>query len=195
MTPLYAQCIPYNESIKGRIGGNPPINIETEIPEGYAFYATLVHPEKEDKMLSICIAKDFKMLLENKMLSILISNDFNQLIHHQSYPNILIKVVEHNFSYEGDKYNLSLPQIGKTSSISDYSRNKQKFNLVQLGGRPDFIDDDPIYYEKLLADDYSFYLSIDEEGYDVPSMKMVIFSYGAVYLYKHNKTGEIIAGF
>ena len=48
MTPLYAQCIPYNESIKGRIGGNPPINIETEIPEGYAFYATLVHPEKED---------------------------------------------------------------------------------------------------------------------------------------------------
>ena len=86
MTPLYAQCISYNESIKGRIGGNPPINIETEIPEGYAFYATLVHPEKEDKMLSI-----------------LISNDFNQLIHHQSYPNILIKVVEHNFSYEGDK--------------------------------------------------------------------------------------------
>ena len=178
MTPLYAQCIPYNENIKGRIGGNPPINIETEIPEGYAFYATLVHPEKE-----------------NKMLSILISNDFNQLIHHQSYANILIKVVEHNFSYEGDKYNLSLPQIGKTSSISDYSRNKQKFNLVQVGGRPDLIDDDPIYYEKLLADDYSFYLSIDEEGYDVPSMKMVIFSYGAVYLYKHNKTGEIIAGF
>ncbi|MFC2498494.1 hypothetical protein [Capnocytophaga granulosa] len=178
MTPLYAQCIPYNENIKGRIGGNPPINIETEIPEGYAFYATLVHPEKEDKMLSI-----------------LISNDFNQLIHHQSYPNILIKVVEHNFSYEGDKYNLSLPQIGKTSSISHYSRNKQKFNLVQVGGRPDFIDDDPVYYEKLLADDYSFYLSIDEEGYDVPSMKMVIFSYGAVYLYKHNKTGEIIAGF
>ena len=67
--------------------------------------------------------------------------------------------------------------------------------LVQVGGRPDFIDDDPVYYEKLLADDYSFYLSIDEEGYDVPSMKMVIFSYGAVYLYKHNKTGEIIAGF
>ena len=80
MTPLYAQCIPYNESIKGRIGGNPPINIETEIPEGYAFYATLVHPEKEDKMLSICIAKDFKMLLENNR-----------------FPNIAIKVIEHTF--------------------------------------------------------------------------------------------------
>ena len=65
MTPLYAQCIPYNESIKGRIGGNPPINIETEIPEGYAFYATLVHPEKEDKMLSILISNDFKILIEN----------------------------------------------------------------------------------------------------------------------------------
>jgi len=34
MTSLYAQCIPYNESIKGRIGGNPPINIETENTEG-----------------------------------------------------------------------------------------------------------------------------------------------------------------
>jgi len=131
--------------------------------------------------------KEIKALLEQPFLSNLLSENYKR--------DTITYINEHNFSYEGDKYNLSLPQIGKTSSISDYSRNKQKFNLVQVGGRPDFIDDDPVYYEKLLADDYSFYLSIDEEGYDVPSMKMVIFSYGAVYLYKHNKTGEIIAGF
>ena len=81
MTPLYAQCIPYNESIKGRIGGNPPINIETEIPEGYAFYATLVHPEKEDKMLSILVTKDIERLVDNSI-----------------YPNIDIKVIEHKYA-------------------------------------------------------------------------------------------------
>jgi len=50
-----------------------------------------------------------------------------------------------------------------------------------------------LYYEELEKDGYSFFLQIDEEGYR-KNMEYV-FMYGALFLYKHNVTGNIIAGF
>lgn len=46
MNERYARCIPFDKNVRGRIGGNPPICIEKQIPCDYNFYATLVHPEK-----------------------------------------------------------------------------------------------------------------------------------------------------
>ena len=176
MTPLYAQCIPYNESIKGRIGGNPPINIETEIPEGYAFYATLVHPEKEDKMLSILISNDFKILIENSI-----------------YPSIAVKVIEHKYSEMGSDINKAITSLS-VNSITDYKEiQDDDFQFIKVGGEPRFIQYKDYYYEELEKDGYSFFLQIDEEGYR-KNMEYV-FMYGALYLYKQNITGEIIAGF
>ena len=176
MTPLYAQCIPYNESIKGRIGGNPPINIETEIPEGYAFYATLVHPEKEDQMLSILISNDFKILIENSI-----------------YPSIAVKVIEHKYSEMGSDINKAITSLS-VNSITDYKEiQDDDFQFIKVGGEPRFIQYKDYYYEELEKDGYSFFLQIDEEGYR-ENMEYV-FMYGALYLYKQNITGEIIAGF
>lgn len=176
MTPLYAQCIPYNESIKGRIGGNPPINIETEIPEGYAFYATLVHPEKEDQMLSILISNDFKILIENSI-----------------YPSIAVKVIEHKYSEMGSDINKAITSLS-VNSITDYKEiQDDDFQFIKVGGEPRFIQYKDYYYEELEKDGYSFFLQIDEEGYR-KNMEYV-FMYGALYLYKQNITGEIIAGF
>lgn len=176
MTPLYAQCIPYNESIKGRIGGNPPINIETEIPEGYAFYATLVHPEKEDQMLSILISNDFKILIENSI-----------------YPSIAVKVIEHKYSEMGSDINKAITSLS-VNSITDYKEiQDDDFLFIKVGGEPRFIQYKDYYYEELEKDGYSFFLQIDEEGYR-ENMEYV-FIYGALYLYKQNITGEIIAGF
>ena len=176
MTPLYAQCIPYNESIKGRIGANPPINIETEIPEGYAFYATLVHPEKEDKMLSICIAKDFEILIENNI-----------------YPSIAVKVIEHKYSEMGSDINKAITSLS-VNSITDYKEiQDDDFQFIKVGGEPRFIQYKDYYYEELEKNGYFFFLQIDEEGYR-ENMEYV-FIYGALYLYKQNITGEIIAGF
>ena len=176
MTPLYAQCIPYNESIKGRIGGNPPINIETEIPEGYAFYATLVHPEKEDQMLSILISNDFKILIENSI-----------------YPSIAVKVIEHKYSEMGSDINKAITSLS-VNSITDYKEiQDDDFLFIKVGGEPRFIQYKDYYYEELEKDGYSFFLQIDEEGYR-KNMEYV-FMYGALYLYKQNITGEIIAGF
>ena len=176
MTPLYAQCIPYNESIKGRIGGNPPINIETEIREGYAFYATLVHPEKEDQMLSILISNDFKILIENNI-----------------YPSIAVKVIEHKYSEMGSDINKAITSLS-VNSITDYKEiQDDDFLFIKVGGKPRFIQYKDYYYEELEKDGYSFFLQIDEEGYR-ENMEYV-FMYGALYLYKQNITGEIIAGF
>ena len=176
MTPLYAQCIPYNESIKGRIGGNPPINIETEIREGYAFYATLVHPEKEDQMLSILISNDFKILIENSI-----------------YPSIAVKVIEHKYSEMGSDINKAITSLS-VNSITDYKEiQDDDFQFIKVGGEPRFIQYKDYYYEELEKDGYSFFLQIDEEGYR-ENMEYV-FMYGALYLYKQNITGEIIAGF
>ena len=176
MTPLYAQCIPYNESIKGRIGGNPPINIETEIPEGYGFYATLVHPEKEDQMLSILISNDFEILIENNI-----------------YPSIAVKVIEHKYSEVGSDINKAITSLS-VNSITDYKEiQDDDFQFIRVGGEPRFIQYKDYYYEELEKDGYSFFLQIDEEGYR-ENMEYV-FMYGALYLYKQNITGEIIAGF
>ena len=176
MTPLYAQCIPYNESIKGRIGGNPPINIETEIPKGYAFYATIVHPEKEDKMLSILISNDFEILIENNI-----------------YPSIAVKVIEHKYSEMGGDINKAITSLS-VNSITDYKEiQDDDFQFIKVGGEPRFIQYKDYYYEELEKDGYSFFLQIDEEGYR-ENMEYV-FMYGALYLYRQNITGEIIAGF
>ena len=39
MNERYAQCIPFDKNVKGRIGGNPPKCIEEQIPCDYKFYA------------------------------------------------------------------------------------------------------------------------------------------------------------
>ena len=176
---LFAQCIPYDENIKGRIGGNPPIAIESKIPERYGFYATLVHPDKEDKMLSILITKDLDKLVNNSI-----------------YPSIDIKVIEHEYSIMSTHSENSLENFNnKMFSIGEYTKEKDsKFLFIKVGGEPRFIQNKEFYYKQLLEDNYSFFLMIDEEGYIEEAFDDV-FNFGALYLYKHNDTKEIIAGF
>ena len=80
MNELYAKCIPFDANVKGRIGGNPPLIIENSIPDGYLFYATLVHTEKE-----------------NMMLSIFIHGDFDTLLYINIYPSVTVKVIENEY--------------------------------------------------------------------------------------------------
>ena len=67
MNERYAKCIPFDKNVKGRIGGNPPKCIEGQIPSDYKFYAILVHPEKENVMLSIIIHQDYDTLIDNNI--------------------------------------------------------------------------------------------------------------------------------
>jgi hypothetical protein len=176
MNEQYAKCIPFDNKVKGRIGGNPPQIVENSIPDGYLFYATLVHPEKG-----------------NRMLSIFIHGDFHTLLHNKIYPSVAVKVIEHEYSDMGNNSEKCIQELS-VNSISDYYYPQDSdFQFIKVGGEPRYIQWKDYYYEELEKDGYSFYLQIDEEGYR-DGMDNV-FMYGALYLYKHNETGEIIAGF
>lgn len=179
MKELFAKCIPFDSGIKGRIGGNPPKLIEEQIPHKYKFYATLVHPEKEDKMLSILIHENFDTLIENNI-----------------YPNIEVKVIEHNFSEEGLLENKRIEDIS-AHSISEYKDiiEDDEYTLVRVG-EPEFIQHKDYYYNQLINDGYSFLMQVDEDGYsDDLLLGDYPFLYGALYLYKHKKTDVVVAGF
>lgn len=82
-------------------------------------------------------------------------------------------------------------------SISEYSEDKDSENVfIKIGGTPFLIQDEETYYKELEEHGFFFFLSIDEDGY---SEDVIIgnypFGYGALYLYKHHMTNEIIAGF
>jgi len=176
MKELFAKCIPFNESAKGWIGGNPPLSIEQQIPDEYKFYATVVHPEKENTMLSILIHQEFDTLLENNI-----------------YPSIAIKIIEHEHSKMGSEKDKTILELG-LSSISEYTKTREDdFLFIKVGGEPRFIQEKNYYYTDLEKDGYSFFLQIDEEGYsdDLDN----VFMYGALYLYRHKETGKVIAGF
>lgn len=178
MKELFALCIPFDNKLKGRMGGNPPILIEEQIPDNYRFYATITHPEKDNMMLSILIHEDFDTLLENNI-----------------YPSIAIKVKEHEYSEAGNNADKSIAALG-LSSISNYdNKQESEFLFIKAGGEPRLIQPKNYYYEELKKNNYSFFLQIEEEGYRDTADIDYVFSYGALYLYKHNLTGEVIAGF
>lgn len=161
MNEHYAKCISFEKNVKGRIGGNPPENIEKQIPSYYKFYATLVHPEKENMMLSILVHEDFGTLLQNNI-----------------YPSVAIKVIEHQYSNMSDNSDKAIEDLS-INSISDYfEQQDSEFQFIKVGGKPRFIQPKYFYYKKLEEDGYSFYLQIDEEGYR-DDMDYV-FMYGAL---------------
>ena len=130
------------------------------------------------------------------MLSIIIHQDYDTLIGNNIYPSIAIKVIEHEFSEIGNCTEKRNTNLGMCS-ISEYSEDKGSENIfVKIGGAPSLIQDEESYYKELEEHDFSFFLSIDEDGYseDV-TIASYPFGYGALYLYKHHTTNEIIAGF
>ena len=172
-------CVPFNPNLKGRLGGNPPVVIESLIPENYIFYATLIHPKKENSMLSILIHESFDTRIDNNI-----------------YPEIVVKVIEHEYSEQGSLENKRAHGMSM-HSISDYDEevDDKDFFLVKAGGAPRLIQFNDYYYKDLNYN-HSYLLQIDEEGY---SNDLVAdnypFNYGALYLYEENETNEVIAGF
>ena len=139
MKEPFAECIPFDGNLKGRIGGNPPKSIEGQVPESYQFYATLVHPEQENTMLSILIHGDSHMLVENNI-----------------YPSVEVKVIAHEYAEPGTDTTKCILDLS-VSSISDYSdKQESKFLFIKVNGPPRLIQPKKFYYKNLENNDYSF---------------------------------------
>ena len=90
-------------------------------------------------------------------------------------------------------------EAAKATYLRIYKKSRTRrilYRLIYLAIRTNELDDAESYYKELEEHGFSFFLSIDENGYseDV-TIGNYPFGYGALYLYKHCTTNEIIAGF
>ncbi|MDD6919996.1 MAG: hypothetical protein PUI85_02095 [Eubacteriales bacterium] len=167
--------------IIGRVGGNIPSCLlikEKEIKE-YYFYVTFQNPDNKEEYISIFVPKSY-----------------NEMIGNSIYPSCSIKVFTHQFSGESDNWEYTITHINKTPIVGFSRVESREFNFITKSDSPYLIQDEDHYSEALEKDEYIFFAQIDEDYYPENLLNgNYIFGYGALYLYKHRKTGEIVAGF
>jgi len=181
-----ANAIIYNDSIYNRIGGNIPKYFDNKLKliENYLFYATFEHPQIIGKVFSILIPKDYEFMLKDNI-----------------YPNCAIKVFIHDMSKESSNI-LNTNKNLVCTSICDFIEIEEinyTGNLIKIGRKPNLIQEEDFYYNKLMSDGYTFFMQIDEDFYSNEMLKgSYPFGYGCVYLYckyEKNQIIDIIAGF
>ncbi|MBF1472161.1 hypothetical protein [Prevotella pallens] len=166
---------------KGRIGGNIPVCLLKDIDsfKHYKFFLMVQNPSASNEYLSIFVPESYDIMVDNNI-----------------YPNCSLKVFVHSFSEESDNNDYTLEGVRKCSLTEFEEVQDDEYGFITSGKRPQLIQDEDYYFEKLKEDGFDFFLQIDEDYYpDGVISGDYILGYGAMYLYKHRKTNEIIVGF
>jgi len=107
-----------------------------------------------------------------------------------------MKVFEHSFSEESNNDSYTLEGLRKSSIVGFEQVEDDEFGFITCAKRPQLIQDEDYYFEKLKEEGFDFLLQIDEDYYpDGVITGNYILGYGAMYLYKHRITNDIIVGF
>lgn len=176
-----ARTLPSSDQVGGaRIGGNLPQCLEglREL-DGYRFYASFENPNDPNQFISICVPESFDDLLRANI-----------------YPDCCVKVFQHALSMEGAGAAHALPgyqraRIGPYEFV-DY----QCFEFLTCSKEPHLLQEEPHYESALLRDGFRFLVQMDEFYYPDGLIEgSVVFGFGGLYLYVHESTGEVIAGF
>lgn len=165
----------------GRIGGNIPTCFleKKESIEGFRFYMTIQNPDNSDEYISIFVPDSYDTMVDENI-----------------YPNCSIKVFTHSFSVESSNSFYTLKELHKSSLTGYKEVENEEFDFVTKTHHPRLIQHEDYYLKKLDEDGFTFYLQIDEDYYPENLLSgNYILGYGALYLYKHKKTGNIIVGF
>ncbi|WP_211493753.1 hypothetical protein [Fusobacterium necrophorum] len=86
--------------------------------------------------------------------------------------------------------------INKAHIIGYDQVDNNKFDFITKARTPKLLQDETYYTEKLKKDGYEFFIQVDENYYTNNLLQEnYIFGYGALYLYKHRESGDVIAGF
>lgn len=167
--------------IVGRIGGNIPYYLleKIEIIKEYNFYITFQNPDNLEEYISVLVPKNYDTMIDNNV-----------------YPNCSVKVFSHTFSEESDNVGYTINYIKNTPIVGYNKVGSDEFNFITKSDKPNLIQEEDYYSEALEKDGYVFFMQIDEDYYPENLIDgNYIFGYGALYLYKREKTGEIVAGF
>lgn len=145
----------------------------------YQFYATFKNPLDSEEYITILTPKDYDYMIDNSI-----------------YPSCSIKVVQHGKSKESLSSSHAIKAI-KKSVISDFSESvavESEFLTMSL--TPLLLQDEAFYYQRLIEDGYRFFIQVDENYYPDGMLNgNYVFGFGCLYLYKHELSGEVIAGF
>ncbi|CAL7901413.1 hypothetical protein [Fusobacterium necrophorum] len=174
-------CQEEKKKIIGRIGGNVPcffLDKEKTIKE-YRFYMVFQNPNNPKEFFSIFIPNEYGFMLDRNI-----------------YPNCSVKVFSHAFSKESKNTEYTLGGINKAHIIGYDQVDNNKFDFITKARTPKLLQDETYYTEKLKKDGYEFFIQVDENYYTNNLLQEnYIFGYGALYLYKHRESGDVIAGF
>lgn len=165
----------------GRIGGNIPKVLAEKADEliDYVFYMMFQNYENNDEYLSIFVHKSFDERIDNNI-----------------YPNIAIKVLVHEYSSESNIEQFTAKELNTNYIIGYDDVGDDEFNLITYSQTPNLIQEENYYFENLKKENFNFFIQIDEDFYTDTTLKgSYIFAYGALYLFKQNETGQIVAGF
>ncbi|AEM50624.1 hypothetical protein [Stenotrophomonas maltophilia] len=172
--------LPSEEANGARIGGNLPQCLEglTEL-EGYSFYATFENPNDSSQFISVCVPESFDDLLRANI-----------------YPDCCVKVFQHPPSMEGAGAGHALPGYQRARIGSYEFVEAQFFEFLTCSKEPLLLQEEPYYETALLRDGFRFLMQMDEFYYPDGLIEgNVVFGFGGLYLYAHESTGEVIAGF
>ncbi|WP_449303858.1 hypothetical protein [Prevotella aurantiaca] len=165
----------------GRIGGNIPVCFlkDTEDLKHYKYFLTVENPNAKNEYLSIFMPESYDTMIDNNI-----------------YPNCSMKVFEHSFSEESNNDSYTLEGLRKSSIVGFEQVEDDEFGFITCAKSPQLIQDEDYYFEKLKEEGFDFLLQIDEDYYpDGVITGNYILGYGAMYLYKHRITNDIIVGF
>lgn len=176
-----ARILPPSEHVGGaRIGGNLPKCLEglRELDD-YRFYASFENPNDPGKFITICVPESL-----------------DDLIQANIYPNCCVKVFQHAPSTEGVGAEHALPGY-QCARIGPYEFvEEQFFEFLTCSKEPLLLQEEPYYETALLRDGFRFLMQMDEFYYPDGLIEgNVVFGFGGLYLYAHESTGEVIAGF
>jgi hypothetical protein len=169
----------YSSKLRGRLGGNIPIEFEHREVEikGYQFYLCVENP-----------------LTQNKMISIFLPKDYDLMIDHNIYPDCSIKLFVHDYTDESENENYTNKNINKSSLTPFSIVNGDDLGLIRIGDSPRLLQDENYYFEKIEEDGYNFLMQIDEDYYSDNTLNGDYpLGYGAIYIY--SKKENIIVGF
>ena len=165
----------------GRIGGNIPACLLKNIDsfKHYKFFLMVQNPSASNEYLSIFVPESYDIMVDNNI-----------------YPNCSLKVFVHSFSEESNNDSYTLEGLRKSSIVGFEQVEDDEFGFITCAKSPQLIQDEDYYFEKLKEEGFDFLLQIDEDYYpDGVITGNYILGYGAMYLYKHRITNDIIVGF
>ncbi len=165
----------------GRIGGNIPEILLDKSDElvDYDFYLMFQDIENKEQYFSVFVHKNF-----------------DDRIDRNVYPNIAVKVFTHLDSLESNIETYTSKELN-INFITEFNEvDDDVFNFITYSKTPNLIQEESHYFVNLTKNGFHFFIQIDEDFYTDMTIKgNYIFAYGALYLFKHEETGEIVAGF